>query len=504
MGKIQLLIIAYTVVAASCLETEVEVHTLSWEAQNCQVPNDDNVEYFYDGAFIGRGNSGIDTLLKKEYDDNVVVRLKKLKSIKHCGMYIRSPLIDTILFKRWKDKGIIDVHELTWKEQEYKGVKFFEFFFNGTSVGRGSEGISKLKERKIEVGSMVVVKNPKDSKTNTVVDTKLHHIMSGLLKHWVYKGIVVEFKEGMVEKEDELRNCRLLRGKRNPKEIGTGKLHDPESEYKFTLKNEIKLGKSGIFQFSFSSESRILFAVFKDEPWRLHRWNVDRKMKLGSWDYGKNNMIYAMDTSPDGKFLFIGISPKIKTTREIRESNAIIVNTRNNKGKKVPISGWIEDTCFDEKRNAFVAELRGIDKETGGFDSRRIWVEAYRVSGEKVDMEGGSAYCRLTGKTVGCLAKVRSKEYGLFYKDKENKKHKLCRVCRKYNHSVTSEGRLVAVTNRNGELFVWDLHRKKEIYCGRIFKKRSWGRLAYDEKKNRFLIVDTCDEGTTWLRALEI
>jgi hypothetical protein len=99
-------------------------------------------------------------------------------------------------------------------------------------------------------------------------------------------------------------------------------------------------------------------------------------------------------------------------------------------------------------------------------------------------------------------SKVTIDTHGLYYAADDGESYLVVKNHWHGNYALTRDGARVATTTWDGEIVVWDTSAKREVFRKKIAAQ--FGYLAYDERRNRFLIGDAMYNGTTQLRALVV
>jgi WD40 repeat protein len=260
------------------------------------------------------------------------------------------------------------------------------------------------------------------------------------------------------------------------------------------------LGEKGASSVLFSEKTRQLFICYewnKDDA--FYQWDLDTEKCVYVHHVGKGFWQWLEAISPDGRYL---------------------VATRGASSGSAPLSTPPWNTfIFDINKRTVMAnlgDLGAIYECRFNQDCSKIWLwTGANLAGPIVFALDGK---RITDFSSGDFPKIQDPllwdvppskatldEYGLYFKDASGNTNLVTKDYLQNNYWRSKDGRIIIASNRDNEIVIWDTKTLREIVRKRITNHHNVGGLViYDREKDRFLIADPSDHGTTYLRVLMV
>ncbi|MBI4951688.1 MAG: hypothetical protein HY908_06615 [Myxococcales bacterium] len=264
-------------------------------------------------------------------------------------------------------------------------------------------------------------------------------------------------------------------------------------------------GRRDVRTFAYAAASGQLFVSFSD------RWSTEAALgdAVYQWDLtGEPRLAHTYRLEPGW------IVDRLVAAPADTPGGLVVVGQYRSAGG----SPFARHGLFDAERGRVVA--RGLEP----FDERAAEV-AWSPAGERVRLTRTTgpeppgaprAYDR-TGAAVsadpaafparapGRLSVVESTPVtqatrGLYYRAADGERHRITPDPWHDNFAESADGKLVATTTWDGELLAWSTEARRIVFRQKIAS--AYGYLAYDPRRDRFLLGDATGDGTTHLRAL--
>lgn len=276
----------------------------------------------------------------------------------------------------------------------------------------------------------------------------------------------------------------------------------------YAVENLLDLKRTDISRFAYAQETNMLFATFSDpakmenEPERESHEN-----ELEQWDLGAGRMVFRyvlphpwivdeLFPSPDGLLLgarlFLtggGSGCRVRvfdttTHKEIVDRPCI----EPNRWSTVRFTN-AGDFVVSNSSRSYVAPEGAI----AGFDRRG---QPRQVEAKSLEPDNRCNGCDVVqneqGRTDG----------GLYFTGKDGKRHLVAANHWHDNFALTNDGALLVTTTWDGEVIGWSTADSRRLFT--LKWTDAYGYLAYDRKRDRFLLGDAVHDGTSFLRVLVI
>jgi len=275
-----------------------------------------------------------------------------------------------------------------------------------------------------------------------------------------------------------------------PAAIGSEPRNAEPNPLKFVVQELFDLKRDGANQFTYSPASGELFISHPDDDKTLHQWNVAEKKHLHAYMAPPNTVRWsATAVSHDGKWLIATTYPDNGTKCQVYFIDPRTYQTRftteyeNGQGHSIHFDRtgkFARVRMSYEPGEPFVYDYDGnrhADFDPKDFEPAhrdRLW----DVSNSKAGPPPG-----------------------LFFRDSSEKVHLLAKDPFLDDYALNDSGRYIGAATRDRRVRIWRVSDLKEVF------NQEFGeypvRLIYDDKRDRFLVVDGVD-GDRRLRSIEI
>ena len=266
------------------------------------------------------------------------------------------------------------------------------------------------------------------------------------------------------------------------------------SPYTFKIVRLFDLGRRDVRNFAFCSATRQLFISHLDKKDDLlYQWDVDSQQLIHTYQLGSRFICDNIAVSPDGRHLLVGCWPL-----EGSDCKTLLIDTKK---RRVIHDFKRTDKIFDSR---FSSDGKALWMRTSEARDKGV---AFQTDGTQVESFSLDAFPRPGPQNIWTVPATKNPNVksGLFYRDSQGGVHRLTRNHWHDNYGLTSDGKLIAATNWDDEIVVWNAQTQKVVFRAKTTNHdNGGGYLAYDSKHNRFLIGDSSYNGTTWLRALVV
>jgi hypothetical protein len=262
----------------------------------------------------------------------------------------------------------------------------------------------------------------------------------------------------------------------------------------FAVIDVLDLRRRGVRNFVYSTAVDELLVSFTDDPSSkdaLEQWSVGQGLLLHTWSMGAGWMVDEVFAAPTGKHAVARLV-RVGDTGGGPWAKYALLDT----AARSVVSG---DLGLHDQRNVTVhfQDTRPLFCVTAPERST-----VYGLDG-RVSTAGPPCPPVPKGKlTVIESSKVTDETHGLYYTADDGQDYLVAKAHWHGNYGLTRDGTLVVTTTWDGEILVWDTSEKREVFRKKIAEH--YGYLAYDGRRNRFLIGDAMYNGTTQLRALVV
>jgi hypothetical protein len=273
----------------------------------------------------------------------------------------------------------------------------------------------------------------------------------------------------------------------------------------YAVENLLDLKRKRITRFAYAQETDLLFVSFGDPPKmegkpappmhqnELEQWNVSEGKMQFRYELPEPWIIDDMFPSPDGLVL----GARHYRTGDVGGCKLSVIDT-------VTHTTLAERLCIEpDGRSSRVEFTASGDfafsnpsaptpaKELAGFDR----------NGRPRTLQAMSLVRDEPCKPCDFVPNQKGRtDHGLFFTDKDGKRHLVAENNWPDNFALSSDGTLLVTTTWDGEVIGWSTTESRRLFT--IKWTDSYGHLAYDKKRDRFLLGEVVSTGTSFLRVL--
>ncbi len=272
----------------------------------------------------------------------------------------------------------------------------------------------------------------------------------------------------------------------------------------FVLADLVDLRRKGVSRFGYAPATQTLFVSFSDPPKmadqpppeehsnELEQWDLTRGAMAFRYQLPSRWIADELFPSPDGKLLGgrlfgLGDGAWCRTWLVDTAAHRVVHES--------PCAHPDRSTAFLFDGAGHVA-IRSTPQ--GSKPSLRI----LDASGQPATAAPGGFVDRAPCPRCSVIENAKGVDNaGLYYTDDTGERSLVCANHWHNNFALTADGKHVVTTTWDGEILVWSTGSKRVV--SRQKWTQSYGYLAHDPPRDRFLIAEVVDSGTSFLRVLK-